>query len=150
MYDACLDAPVVLGALLIDEASSSAGVCGDDSAEDGREMELAVEASVDPALDFLVEPSVHLPNALLRRLAGRSPLPPITGGVVGLSALAFSDMDTTTVDASLREMSVAENPTFPMVETNSSCSLITGFFMLVTSGVIGLDSSFCDLQSDCT
>lgn len=75
----------------------------DDSAEEGREAtELAVEFRVDVALDFLVEPSDHLPNALLNRFAGRSPLPRSVGSVVGLSGLVGSDMfDTTTVEASL-------------------------------------------------
>lgn len=92
-----------MGALLIDDASSSAGECMDDSAEEGRETtELAVEFRVEVALDFLVEPSDHLPNALLNLFAGRSPLPRSVGGVVGLSKLGGSAIiDTTTVDASL-------------------------------------------------
>lgn len=75
----------------------------DESAEEGREtMELAVEFRVEVALDFRVEPSDHLPNALLNLFAGRNPLPRNEGGVVGLSKLVGSDIiDTTTVEASL-------------------------------------------------
>lgn len=104
VYDACRDAPGVIGALLIDDASSSAGVCTDDIADDGREtIELAADFSVDAALDFLVEfPSDHLPNALLSRFAGFSPLPRNVGDSVGLSRLRLSDIiDTTIVEASL-------------------------------------------------
>lgn len=64
--------------------------------------ELAVDFSVEAALDFLVEPNDHRPNALLNRFAGRSPLPRKPGGVVGLSKLALSDIiDIMTVEASL-------------------------------------------------
>lgn len=65
-------------------------------------MELAVEFRVELALDFLVEPSDHLPKALLNLFAGRSPLPRSVGGVVGLPELVGSDIiDSTTVEASL-------------------------------------------------
>lgn len=107
MYDACRDAPGVTGALLIDDASSSAGVCTDDIAEDGREtMELAVDFIVEAVLDFLVEPRDHLPNALLNRFAGRSPLPRNVGDVVGLSESIFwVIIGTTIVEASLSQNS---------------------------------------------
>ena len=65
-------------------------------------MELAVEFSVETALDFLEEPSDHLPSALLSRFAGRSPLPKLMRGVDGLSGFVISgSIDTTTVEASL-------------------------------------------------
>jgi hypothetical protein len=64
--------------------------------------ELAVDFSVEAALDFLVEPSDHLPNALLSRFAGRNPLPRNVGDVAGLSGWLGSDIiDTTIVEASL-------------------------------------------------
>ena len=64
-------------------------------------MELAVDFRVEAELDFLVEPSDHLPNALLSRFAGRSPLLRNVGGIVGLSGLFSDIIDTTIVEASL-------------------------------------------------
>lgn len=84
-------------------------------------MELAVEFRVEVALDFLVEPRDHLPNALLNLFAGRSPLPRNEGGVVGLSKWVGSVIiDTTTVEASLQQWSVVDMLSPGWLKTNSS------------------------------
>lgn len=115
-------------------------------------MELAVEFKVEVVLDFLVEPSDHLPNALLNRFAGRSPLPKLMGAVDGLSGIVLScNIDATTVEASLwPKESVTAVWSLESVKTNSSFSFMNGF-LIVVGGVIGLESSLvADLHSDCT